>query len=64
MFNRVLLKELRIKRHMTQVDVAGAVGISQPYFNRVERGIYVPSLKNMESIAKALGCSAKDLISE
>jgi len=62
--NTQLLKEQRFKQKMTQMDVANAAGMSQAHYCKIEKGDDSPSLKCLTSIAKALGCSVKELILE
>lgn len=63
-FNRKFMKEKRREQHLTQTELAKMAGISQTYYCNFERGKYTPTLRRMEAIAKALGCSVKDLILE
>ncbi|WP_281679813.1 helix-turn-helix transcriptional regulator [Synergistes jonesii] len=64
MFDRERMRMMRLKKRMSQAQLAAAVGISQPFLNNFETGRYVPSLKHLETIARALSCSAADLISD
>ncbi|KEJ93356.1 helix-turn-helix transcriptional regulator [Synergistes jonesii] len=64
MFDREKMRMMRLGKRMSQAQLAEAVGISQSFLNNFEVGRYVPSLKHLEAIAKALGCSAKELILE
>lgn len=52
------LKELRLKKNMSQEDVAFAAGVDQSTYSKVERlGPQVVSWAKLQSIAKALGCT-------
>lgn len=55
------IKELRIKKGMTQEDVAKTMGIDPKSFGRIERGERFPSLDAIEYIASALSVEIKDL---
>jgi predicted transcriptional regulator len=48
----------------TQSEIAKATGMTQPAFARLLAGKISPRLLTVEKIAEALGCRAKDLISE
>lgn len=62
MFNRELLRTMRLEKHLSQVKLGKMSGLSQSYLCNLERGRYAPSLKCLEAIARALGCSPKVLI--
>lgn len=62
MFNRELLRMMRLEKHLSQAELGALSGLSQSYLCNFERGRYVPSLKHLEAIARALGCSPKALI--
>lgn len=62
MINTERLKELRFKRKMTQIELAAAAGLSQAHYCQIENGKDSPSIKRLALIAKALGCSVKDLV--
>jgi transcriptional regulator with XRE-family HTH domain len=54
----------RIKRRMSQKDLAAAVGTSHPRISDIERGTGNPTLKTIEAIAAALGTSVEKLVRE
>lgn len=58
-----LLKEARLKKQLTQTQVADKAAISQPYYNLIEndKSIRPPSLYIIEQIARVLGCDRKIL---
>lgn len=64
MINTERLKEQRFKQKMTQMEVANAAEMSQAHYCKIEKGDDSPSLKRLMAIAKALGCSVKELILE
>lgn len=47
-------------RHLTQVELAEAVGISSNYLSQVERGYKSISLVNLLKIAEVLGIDEKN----
>ena len=62
MINTEELKRLRFQKKMTQMELANAAGLSQAHYCMVENGKDSPSIKRLTLIAKALGCSIKDLV--
>ncbi len=48
-------KEVRLKQHLTQEQVAKRAGINANYYACIERGEVNPSLDKIQAIAKALG---------
>ena len=49
------LKELRLDRGMTQVDVAKAVGVSLSAYVLWERDVMNPTQENLEKLKNVLG---------
>jgi len=56
------LKELRLKKDMSQVDVAFEAGVDPRTINRIENGKQDPRLSVVVAIALALECKIDDLI--
>ena len=56
------LREVRLKKNLSQGDVARILGVHRTYISGLERGARNPSLLTVNKIAKALGVNAKDLI--
>ena len=50
------LIQLRLKKDMTQEEVAEAVGIKRSYYSMIEKGIRNPSVSVAKRIAKTIGC--------
>lgn len=48
------VRELRLSKNLTQADLADEIGVSDTFIAKIERGESPPSLKTMESLAKAL----------
>lgn len=56
------LKNLRKKVGLTQVDVAGKLGISQQAYASWERGLKKPTQENLVKIAQVLNVSVDYLV--
>lgn len=59
--------EVRSRRHalsLTQEELSEKVGFHVNYIGGIERALRNPSLTSIISLAKGLGCHAKDLIPE
>lgn len=56
------LKNLRKQAHLTQVDVANKLGISQPAYASWERGVKKPTQENLVKIAKLFNASIDTLV--
>ena len=56
------LREVRLKKKLSQGDVARTLDVHRSYISGLERGRRNPSLVTVQKIAKALGVSPKDLI--
>jgi transcriptional regulator with XRE-family HTH domain len=55
-------REFRLKKHLSQGDVAKILGVHPTYISSIERGVRNMSIKNIERFAKALGVPIEDLI--
>ena len=56
------LREVRLKKKLSQGDVARTLDVHRSYISGLERGRRNPSLVTVQKVAKALGVSPKDLI--
>jgi transcriptional regulator with XRE-family HTH domain len=56
------VKEIRLKKKMSQGDLAKILGVHPTYISSVERGIRNMALNNIERLAKALNVPIGDLI--
>jgi len=56
------LREMRLKRNVTQQSLAEAAGMSLTYISNMENGLKVPSLTTIIRIAVALDCKVMDLV--
>ena len=57
------LRELRMKRNLTQAELAEKIGVSRKTINTVENGIFIPSTVLALRIARALGTSVETVFS-
>jgi len=56
------VKEVRLKKKLSQGDLAKILGVQSAYVSSVERGVRNISIGGVEKIAKALGVRLKDLL--
>jgi transcriptional regulator with XRE-family HTH domain len=56
------LREARLKKKLSQGDVAGILGVHRSYISGLERGRRNPSLLTVHKVAKALGVSVSELL--
>ena len=56
------LKELRLKKNLSQGDVSRILGVHRTYISGLERGARNPSLLTIQKVARALGVDAKKLL--
>jgi transcriptional regulator with XRE-family HTH domain len=56
------LREVRLKRNVTQQSLAESAGMSLTYISNMEHGLKVPSLTTIIRIAVALDCKVMDLV--
>ena len=54
------LKETRIKKGLTQMDICEAVGVSLPSYQLWERGISTPKPENLEKLNEVLNSLVKE----
>ncbi|MEK7601641.1 MAG: helix-turn-helix transcriptional regulator [Patescibacteria group bacterium] len=59
---RKRVKEIRLKKGVSQGKLARALGIHPTYVSQIERGIRNPTIKNIEKLARALGVSPDKLL--
>lgn len=55
------VRTIRLKKRMSQGDIARKLGVSVSYISQIERGIENLSLKSIEKLAKAIGVSVGEL---
>lgn len=56
------VREIRLKKKMSQGDLAKILGVHPTYISGIERGVRNMALKNIERLSKALGVPIEDLI--
>ena len=56
------LREARLKKKLSQGDVARILGVHRSYISGLERGRRNPSLLTVHKVAKALGVSTNELM--
>lgn len=56
------LKKLRLKKNMSQVDLANVLNVDRAYISNIENGRMNPTLSTLEKIAGALGISSSELL--
>ena len=62
MFNGKKLKQLRIKKGITQEQLGNVIGVSNKMVNFIESGLREPTLKSAYMAAKYLEVSTDDLM--
>jgi putative transcriptional regulator len=58
---RVLLREARAAKGLTQAELAALAGVSRKTINTVENGVFVPSTVLALTLARVLGTSVEAL---
>lgn len=56
------LRKWRLKKNMSQGDLATAVSVDRAYISNIENGRMNPTLSTLEKIANALGISSSELL--
>jgi len=56
------LKKLRLKKNLSQGDIATALSVDRAYISNIENGRMNPTLSTLEKIAGALGVSVSELL--
>ena len=58
----IKIKAMRIKRGLTQKQLADRLGVKQQNVSDWERGERSPSVKNLKKLAEVLNCQIDDLV--
>jgi transcriptional regulator with XRE-family HTH domain len=58
------IKVIRIKKGMSQQDVAARANITPSYMSRIENGSISTSVEKLYKIAHAIGCQPVELLPE
>jgi transcriptional regulator with XRE-family HTH domain len=56
------LKKLRIKKDISQIELARILGVDRSFVSNIENGKNNPTLSTITSLAKALGVSTNELL--
>lgn len=56
------VKEIRLRKKLSQGDLAKILGVHPTYISGIERGVRNMALKNIEKLANALGVKIDELI--
>lgn len=56
------IKSIRLKRGITQKELAEKIGVKQKDISRWENDVYKPKVNKLIRIAEALSCDIKDLL--
>lgn len=57
-----ILQEARLKKGLTQEQLADRADFHRTYIGFMEQGVYSPNLYSLTKIAKALGIKTSDLL--
>ena len=57
------IKLVRLRKNMTQTELADAIGISKAHISNIENGKTIVTMENLFLIKKALGCDFMELLS-
>lgn len=58
------LRQYRINHGLTQAELAGKLSVSQNAISQYETGKRCPPVSRIANIAKVLGCSVGDIVSD
>lgn len=58
------VRSIRTEQGIAQETLANLAGIERSHMGKIERGEHMPTLAIILKIARALGCSAADLMKE
>ena len=58
------IREIRLKRQLTQAELADKCGCNRNYVSMLERGERNPSYKSLVMIASGLGVKVQKLVTE
>ena len=56
------LRKLRLKKDMSQGDLATVLNVDRAYISNIENGRMNPTLSTLEKIANSLGISSSELL--
>ena len=56
------IQKYRKQKHMTQQQLADAVGVTQGAVNQWEKGVTKPKIETLVAMSKLFGCTLEDLV--
>ncbi len=56
------VKETRLRKHLSQGDLAKTLGVHPSYVSGIERGIRNMTLSNLDRLARSLGVPITELL--
>lgn len=56
------LKKIRIKKNITQIEIAKTLGVNRSFVSNIENGKNNPTLSTIANLAKVLGVSTNELL--
>ena len=56
------MKRIRVKKKMSQGDIARALEVDRGYISNIENGKKNPTIATIQKLANALGVSADELL--
>lgn len=56
------LKKIRIRKNITQIQIAKLLGVDRSFISNIENGKNNPTLSTITNLAKALGVSTDELL--
>jgi DNA-binding XRE family transcriptional regulator len=59
--NSEKLKEARRKAHLTQVELAKRIGVTQTHISKIERGDADPAMETLDGLLRALSLRIEDV---
>lgn len=57
------IRAIRLIRNITQLDVSRRAFISYRTYQRIENGLTLPNIQQLENISTALGCAVDEILS-
>ncbi len=58
------IRALRIKKGLSQMELARQIGVGQSMIRHIERGAKIPSLIVALDLAKALDCTVEEMCTD
>lgn len=55
------IRERRMEKHMTQIELAKKINMSKSQLSQIERGYNLPNAETLWKIARGIGCPVDSL---